>query len=132
MKKINKVIFSILIIVIIVISFIVFLFMFNNQPTSIDKEPTLIGSWKGETEGGIYIFRENGTIEIMSTEATGYEISGNYTLEGNVINVTLTLTIIEEEIISWEMKYEFLSYNRLKLTYLSGGTEGSIEYYQRL
>lgn len=125
MIKINKIIFSILIIVIIVISFIVVLFMFNNHPT-------LIGSWKGETEGGIYIFRENGIIEIKSTGTEENGISGNYTVKGNIINVTFTITIIEEETISWEMKYEFLSYNRLKLTYLSGGTEGSIEYYQRL
>jgi len=125
MKKINKIIFSILIIVIIVISFIVVLFMFNNQPT-------LIGSWKGETEGGICIFRENGIIEIKSTGTEGNGISGNYTVKGNIINVTFTITIIEEETISWEMKYEFLSYNRLKLTYLSGGTESSMEYYQRL
>jgi len=125
MIKINKIIFSVLIIVIIAISFIVVLFMFNNQPT-------LIGSWKGEAEGGIYIFRENGSIEIRSTETGENGISGNYIVKGNIINVTFTITIIEEEIISWEMKYEFLSYNRLKLTYLSGGTEGIIEYYQRL
>jgi hypothetical protein len=97
-----------------------------------DQEPTLIGSWKGEAEGGIYIFRENGVIEIRSTEAEENGISGNYIVKGDIVNVTFTITIIEEEIISWEMKYEFLSYNRLKLTYLSGGTEGSIEYYQRL
>ena len=122
MKKINKIIFSIFIIVIIAISFIVVLFMFNNQPT-------LIGSWKGDSAGGIYIFRENGTIEIMSTEESGF--SGKYTVNGNIINVTLTIPIIEEEI-SWEMKYEFLSYNRIKFTYLTSETDESIEYYQRV
>jgi hypothetical protein len=125
MKKNNKLIFSILIIVIILISFIVVLFMFDN-------EPTLIGSWKGETEGGILIFRENGAIEIRSTGAEENGISGNYIVKGNIINVTFTITIVEEEIISWEMEYEFLSYNRLKLAYLGDGTDASIEYYQRL
>lgn len=132
MKKINKIIFSIFIIVIIAISLIVFLFMFNNDPTLIDREPTLIGSWEEDSAGGIIIFRDNGTIEFMSTKEHG--ISGTYTVNGSIINVTLsTLTIpMLEENISWEMKYEFLSYNRIKFTYLTGETEDSIEYYQRV
>jgi hypothetical protein len=97
-----------------------------------DEEPTLIGSWKGDQEGGIYVFRDNGTVEIRSTDSEGYGISGKYTVNGDIINVTLTITIIEEEVISWEMKYEFLSYDRVKFTYLTGEAEDSIEYYQRV
>jgi hypothetical protein len=124
MKKINKIIFSILMIVIIAISLIVVLFIFNN-------EPSLIGSWSAESGSVIITFRENNTMEIMYTE--GYLFSGIYAVNGNIINVTLTIPIpgeIEENT-SWEMKYEFLSYNRIKLTNLSGETDDSI-IYQRV
>jgi len=128
MNKINKIIFSILMIVIISISLTVVLFIFNNEPALIDRKLTLIGSWSAESEGGIITFRENNTMEIMYTQE--YRFSGIYTVKGNLINVTLTIPILEENT-SWEMKYEFISYNKIKFTNLTGETDDSI-IYQRV